>query len=45
MAAKKEAKAKEANTANIGFEDKIWAAACILRGNLDASEYKHVVLG
>ena len=41
----KEAKAKEANTANIGFEDKIWAAACVLRGNVDASEYKHVVLG
>ena len=45
MAAKKEAKAKEANTANIGFEDKIWEAARILRGNVDASEYKHVVLG
>ena len=32
-------------TANIGFEKQIWDAACILRGNLDASEYKHVVLG
>ena len=31
--------------ANIGFEEKIWQAACILRGNLDASEYKQVVLG
>ncbi len=29
----------------IGFEKKIWDAACILRGNMDASEYKHVVLG
>ena len=28
------------NTANIGFEKEIWDAACILRGNLDASEYK-----
>jgi type I restriction enzyme M protein len=36
---------KEKNTANIGFEEKIWAAADILRGNMDASEYKHVVLG
>ena len=33
------------NTANIGFEQQIWAAADILRGNMDASEYKHVVLG
>jgi len=30
---------------NIGFEEKIWKAACVLRGNMDASEYKHVVLG
>ncbi|GHU56925.1 hypothetical protein AGMMS49975_21270 [Clostridia bacterium] len=28
-----------------GFEEKIWAAADILRGNMDAAEYKHVVLG
>lgn len=35
----------ELNTADVGFEDKIWNAACILRGNIDASEYKHVVLG
>lgn len=35
----------ENNTANIGFEKKIWDAACILRGNMDASEYKQVVLG
>ena len=27
------------------FEKKIWDAACILRGNMDAGEYKHVVLG
>jgi len=33
------------NTANIGFEQEIWAAADILRGNMDAGEYKHVVLG
>jgi type I restriction enzyme M protein len=33
------------NTASIGFEEKIWAVADILRGNMDASEYKHVVLG
>ena len=32
-------------TANIGFEKQIWDAACVLRGNIDASEYKNVVLG
>ncbi len=35
----------EANTSTIGFEKQIWEAACVLRGNLDASEYKSVVLG
>lgn len=33
------------NTAEIGFEKQIWDAACVLRGNMDASEYKNVVLG
>lgn len=33
------------NTAGIGFEKQIWEAACVLRGNMDASEYKSVVLG
>ncbi len=32
-------------TASIGFEKQIWDAACVLRGNIDASEYKSVVLG
>lgn len=40
------AKAKKTdNTAEIGFEEQIWKAADKLRGNLDASEYKNVVLG
>ena len=33
------------NTADIGFEKQIWDAACVLRGNIDAAEYKSVVLG
>ena len=33
------------NTVNVGFEKQIWDAACVLRGNMDASEYKGVVLG
>ena len=32
-------------SADIGFEQQIWSAADILRGNMDAGEYKHVVLG
>jgi len=37
--------AKAASSANLGFEDKLWTAADKLRGHMDASEYKHVVLG
>ena len=38
-------KAPAANGANLGFEAKLWAAADALRNNMDAAEYKHVVLG
>ena len=34
-----------ANNATVGFEAKLWAAADALRNNMDAAEYKHVVLG
>ncbi len=33
------------STPPIGFESKLWAAAEALRSNMDAAEYKHVVLG
>ena len=33
------------NSANLGFEEKLWQAADKLRSNMDAAEYKHVVLG
>jgi type I restriction-modification system DNA methylase subunit len=36
---------KNASSANIGFEAKLWLAADKLRNNMDAAEYKHVVLG
>lgn len=39
------AKKKAENTAEIGFEEQIWKAADKLRGNIDPSEYKSVVLG
>lgn len=38
--------AKDANNGvELGFEKEIWNAACLLRGNLDAADYKNVVLG
>ena len=36
---------KTNNGANLGFENQLWTAADTLRGHMDASEYKHVVLG
>ena len=36
---------KNNNGANLGFEKKLWMAADKLRSNMDAAEYKHVVLG
>ncbi len=36
---------EKGNAANLGFENQMWAAADKLRGHMDASEYKHVVLG
>lgn len=32
-------------SAKLGFETKLWQAADKLRNNMDAAEYKHVVLG
>ena len=37
--------ARKTSTKALGFEEQIWDAACKLRGNIDASEYKSVVLG
>jgi type I restriction-modification system DNA methylase subunit len=34
-----------ASSATIGFEAQLWLAADKLRSNMDAAEYKHVVLG
>ena len=35
----------KSNGANVGFEEKLWAAADKMRGHLDPAEYKHVALG
>jgi len=37
--------AKNNNGATLGFERALWQAADALRSNMDAAEYKHVVLG
>lgn len=39
------ASAKNGTCATIGFEAKLWLTADKLRNNMDAAEYKHVVLG
>jgi type I restriction enzyme M protein len=44
-APKTAAKKKNDSTATIGFEAKLWLTADKLRNNMDAAEYKHVVLG
>ena len=36
---------RKSNGANLGFEEKLWKAADKMRNNMDAAEYKHVVLG
>ena len=49
----REPKAKQKNntgkpdttSATVGYEAELWKMADALRGNLDAAEYKHVVLG
>ena len=45
----KQPRAKKAgapdSSANLGFEAKLWLSADKLRNNMDAAEYKHVVLG
>jgi type I restriction enzyme M protein len=36
---------QDSKTASLGFENKLWDAADLLRNNMDPAEYKHVVLG
>jgi type I restriction enzyme M protein len=45
MARTRSTKKKAASTSELAFEAKLWAAADALRNNMDAAEYKHVVLG
>jgi type I restriction enzyme M protein len=45
MANKGKADSKPETGANLGFEAKLWQMADGLRNNMDAAEYKHVVLG
>ena len=43
--ARTKTKQANGNGAPLGFEAKLWQAADKLRNNMDAAEYKHVVLG
>jgi type I restriction enzyme M protein len=43
--ARAQSKKSKDSSANLGFEAKLWLAADKLRSNMDAAEYKHVVLG
>ena len=43
--AKAKAKSSADTAANLGFEAKLWLTADKLRNNMDAAEYKHVMLG
>ena len=44
-ATKQRSKQAAGSTATLGFEQTLWQAADKLRNNMDAAEYKHVVLG
>ncbi|HOP08412.1 MAG TPA: class I SAM-dependent DNA methyltransferase [candidate division Zixibacteria bacterium] len=43
--ARKKKNSGSGSGANLGFEATLWAAADKMRNNMDAAEYKHVVLG
>jgi type I restriction enzyme M protein len=45
MARRKSSNAATQSSAKVGFEAKLWLAADKFRNNMDAAEYKHVVLG
>ena len=45
MVKSKKSKASSTGSATLGFEAKLWLTADKLRNNMDAAEYKHVVLG
>jgi type I restriction enzyme M protein len=45
LMAKRQGKKSNGNGANLGFEQTLWLAADKMRNNMDAAEYKHVVLG
>ena len=33
------------NSTNIGFEEQLWKAACVLWGHIPAAEYRKVIVG
>jgi len=45
VAREKKTSKSNGNGATLGFEQTLWLAADKLRNNMDAAEYKHIVLG
>jgi type I restriction enzyme M protein len=37
--------AENNNSAKLGFENKLWEIADMMRGHMDSGEYENVVLG
>ena len=36
---------KQTTSANLGFENQLWDAACILWGSIPAADYRKVIVG
>ena len=45
MPARRNSSKTKDSSSNGGFDGELWLAADKLRNNMDAAEYKHVVLG
>ncbi|MCQ2362629.1 MAG: type I restriction-modification system subunit M [Acidaminococcaceae bacterium] len=39
------AKSTKTNSVNIGFEQQIWQAACVLWGHIPAADYRKIIIG
>ena len=37
--------AEKSTQANLGFEQQLWAAACVLWGSIPAADYRQIIVG